>query len=365
MPRIGIDGCPLQRVRTGIGRYVFELCRELDAALPTAQFFVYSRAPVALPVDSPRWNVRVEPRKWATRLPRLVWLKWRCGALARGDDLDVFWATGTMLPRLARRVRTVVTVYDLNHRLVPHTMAPINLWAYRLFFDRDVRRADVVLPISSGTETRLRELVGRPANGVVRPCAGDEFRRYTDAQVDARLSGFGIRRPYLLAVATWEPRKNLELLVRTYLALKRDGLLSGHMLVLVGGRGWKDARLEALIGSAARDEIRPLGFVDDGDLPYLYAGADVFVFPSAYEGFGIPVLEARLCGARVVATDIPEIREAGGDGVSYCEPTESSLREAIVKAVGGARPAVSLVDRPSWAASARILAAALAAGEGD
>ena len=177
------------------------------------------------------------------------------------------------------------------------------------------------------------------------------------------LGQYGIDFRYLLAVATWEPRKNLGMLVETFLAMKRDRELGGRKLVLVGGRGWKDRRLASLVDSAGKSAICCPGYVPDEDLPAIYSGADAFIFPSQYEGFGIPVSEARACGTRVVASDIPEIREAGGPDpeVIYVQPTSQGLREGIEKILGreGTEPAVR-PERPGWDAAAQIYAEALA-----
>jgi len=103
-------------------------------------------------------------------------------------------------------------------------------------------------------------------------------------------------------------------------------------LVLVGGKGWKDQKLSQMIEGYKGAGILPLGFVPDQDLPALYSGAKAFVFPSIYEGFGMPVLEARTCGTTVVATDIPELREAGGPYGIYVSPNSEELKKGIMTA---------------------------------
>jgi glycosyltransferase involved in cell wall biosynthesis len=140
------------------------------------------------------------------------------------------------------------------------------------------------------------------------------------------------------------------------------GELPGYELVLAGGPGWRDQRLRLLLeqrsaGENRTDSVKPLGFIDDAKLAHVYSGCEAFVFPSRYEGFGLPVLEARACGARVVATDIPEIREAGGDDVIYIQPTFEGIREGVRRAVTGARasqPSRELLT--SWRRSAAIVA---------
>lgn len=356
--KIGIDGRALQGSRTGVGRYVYELCRELDRALPSAQFVVYSSVPLEMPVLSERWILRLDQSPLAKYIKPVLWLKYRCGLLCKKDNLDVFWGAATFLPRLPRTVRTVITVYDLNFKIVPKTMSITHRWAFRLFFKKDVARADFVTAISKGSSERLLSLFGRAVDAIVYPAIDASFSPQSETLVQEVLLRYALSRPYLLAVATWEPRKNLDLLIHTFLDMKEQGLLSEHKLVLVGGRGWRDQRLAALLSET--DSVIPLGYVPDEQLAPLYSGADIFIFPSIYEGFGMPVLEARACGTRVVTSDIPELREAGGEDAIYVAPTAEGIRQGIL--VGLSQGKLSgIIKRcfPSWEIGARDLAAAL------
>lgn len=331
--KIGIDGRPLQGKLTGMGRYIFELCKELDNALPHAKFFVYSQYPVEMPILSERWVSRVDVAPFNQFLKSAVWLKLRCGLLCQDDKLDSFWASATLLPKLQPSVRIVSTVYDLNHLIVPETMAFPTLWSYKLFFNRDVKRANVVTAISEGTCKRLFDCLGVTTSAIVRPAASSLYKLQLSSDIAGCLERYRISSPYILSVATWEPRKNLELLIRVFLSMKKVGLIPSHKLVLAGGKGWKDARLMELISHSACGDIVPLGYVPEKDLPPLYAGADVFVFPSIYEGFGMPALEARLCGTQVVTTDIPELREAGGTESIYIAPSAEGIQNGILLAI--------------------------------
>jgi glycosyltransferase involved in cell wall biosynthesis len=237
------------------------------------------------------------------------------------------------------------------------------MWANRLFFARDVRRADTTIAISQGTSDRMLKHFGRGASAIVRPSVGSAFRPQPDTVVKAVCSRYGIKGPYLLALSTWEPRKNFELLVRTFLNLKKEGRLEGYSLVLAGGRGWKDNRLVSLIQGEGNNHLMPLGYVPEEDLPPLYGGAELFVYPSLYEGFGIPVLEALACGTQVVATDVPEIREAGGFEPYYIEPTEEGLREGILRSIGSARD-VTPPTYDTWEKGASELARAFCSVSG-
>jgi glycosyltransferase involved in cell wall biosynthesis len=362
--RIGMDGDALRAPLSGVGYYIFNLCRELDALLPEAMFTAYSRLPVAaVQLPSSRWRLRTEPVVAFRRLPSFVWLKTRGRAMCASDRVDVFWAGRTLHPRLAGGVRTVCTVHDLNHLVVPETMRFQSQWSDRLWFRGDILTADCVLANSYSTAERIRTMVGGEVNDVVLPGVAPQFNLSQSAgenEIPENLSRLGVKRPYLLSVATAEPRKNLDAVLRAYIDLKRGGKLSKHQLVLAGPTGWKNGALKQRLAEARAHGLVLAGYVPDESMPILYAAADALVFPSLYEGFGMPVLEARRCGARVVTTDIPELREAGDEYVIYVQPTLDGIKAGILRAIGLPRPPPA-VGR-TWKESARILARALCEG---
>ncbi len=365
-PRIGIDARLLVERPTGIGRYIIELCRELDRLLPTARFYLYAPWPIAMPVTSERWIARIDPM--AARLGRFrgswlskhLWFLLRIEKLCRADSLDVFWAQSPFVPRLGKEVRIVATQYDLQHRVNPETMRTLARWGQKLL-EKRLSRADAVVSISRGTASRLHDLLGVETVSIVAPGLSELFSPRAEQCIRDCLQRYGLSRPYLFNLASWDPRKNLECLIKTFLGMKKDGLLPGYELALAGGnRGQIDHRLDGIIrGSRGIADVHALGYVPDEDLPALYAASEVFVFPSLYEGFGMPVMEARACGARVVATDLPELREAGDDTVIYIPPTEEGIRSGLLAALS-TPPALPIAARSrTWRASAKTLAQVL------
>jgi glycosyltransferase involved in cell wall biosynthesis len=337
--KVGIDGRCLANSAAGISRYVTELSRALNDVLPDAQFYIYSLKPIHVAMPSKRWTVRGEPSAILRRLFRastttLLWLRYRVGRLCQLDHVNVFWGAQSFLPRLPANVRTLATVYDLNLTLAAGTMRWRSVVSQSLLFNRSLAEASAIFTISFGTAKRLQDLLGYKAEAVIKPAASARFKPRSQDEVLACLNRYGIRRPFLMALGTWEPRKNLAMLVETFVGMKSSGLLADIGLILVGARGWRDVKLAAIVRKAAESGVLSLGYVSDEDLPLLYSGCAAFVFPSIYEGFGIPVLEARRCGARVVATDLPEIREAGDDDTIYIEPTSDGIREGIMRALG-------------------------------
>ncbi len=355
--RIGIDGRRLGLRPKGIGRYIWELCNGLDEVLPNAQFFLYTPRSLNLPRISNRWSFRVDESPFG-RLPSNLWLVVGAGRLAQRDEVDCFWSGSGLLPLVGVRARTVLTIHDLVHKVAPETMDTRALWATRLFFRLSVANANALVTNSEGTARRLEKYFGYKVAAIVRPGLSRLFELKSECEIQQILADYTLTKPYLLAVATWEPRKGLELLIKTFLNMKAVGLVRDHKLVLVGERGWKYAAIADLIRRNS-DAIVSLGFVYDVALAGLFRGAEAFVFPSKYEGFGMPVLEARACGAAVITSDLPELREAGGEAGIYIEPTEEGIRNGILTA-SKRRPAQGLDWRDwSWSESAAILAQVL------
>lgn len=352
--RLGIDATVLSKQLTGIGRYLLEICRQLDILLPEARFFLYSPEPLAIRLPSDRWIARQEGARVAQLASSYAWLKLYARKMAEADDIDIFWAPRTILPARSRAFRTVATVHDLNYRIVPSSMPSGTLWVHRFWFAGDSRRADAVVTNSQGTADRLRDMLGIAADGVALPGVTDGFEPQLPKYVSARLAAFKISGPYFLAVGTLEPRKNLSALIEAFVSLKRDGKLGEHNLLFVGSQGWRDRKLCSLLAEVRELGGRWLGFVPDEDLAVLYAGATAFIFPSMYEGFGIPALEARACGARVVASNIPELRESGGPEGIYIAPTIDGIRAGLLTAMQAPKPTVAKPE--DWVASAEVMA---------
>jgi glycosyltransferase involved in cell wall biosynthesis len=334
--RIGVDARPLIGRRTGIGNYVLGV---LQAAAPTAgerEFLLYSPRSLGVTFSAPGYRLRVHRGVKGTN--GTMWLQWYGRRLAEQDGVDLFWGAHFLLPvRLSRRIPAVVTVYDLVPLLFPHTMEWRNLLAMRLLLRASVQRADRVVAISETARADIHRLLGVPLERitVVYPGVAPSFGPCDAEEARVRVAlAFGLPAPYLLTVGTIEPRKNLLTVIKAFASLPGD-VRRGCTLAVAGASGWRTSAIHAAAEPLIDEgSLRFLGYVPDEDLSRLYAGAAMLLFPSAYEGFGMPIIEAMACGTPVVASDIPVLREVAADAAMFVSTTDvSAWREAVARLV--------------------------------
>jgi glycosyltransferase involved in cell wall biosynthesis len=253
--------------------------------------------------------------------------------LARGD-VDLFWSPLQTLP-LAGRVPAVVTVHDLTALLYPETHTARVRWSQLPFLERSLDRARAVIVVSAATAADLRRhfpssaakvrVVYPGVDPAFAPAAPDEVRRIREE--------LGLPGGYLLSVATLEPRKNLARLLDAWEALRREEPAATPPLVLAGGKGWHSAALERRIADLAPLGLTHLGRVDDARLIRLFQGARIFVYPSLYEGFGLPPLEAMACGVPVVTSDAASLPEVVGDAGVTVDPRDAEALAGALQAL--------------------------------
>jgi glycosyltransferase involved in cell wall biosynthesis len=332
--RIGIDARPLSVQAAGVPRVVSSLVRELESIDQENSYYLYSHRDFDLPFENPRWHKRIGSR--ASRLPSIVWFWMEAKRAILKDNLDVFWSALYIPPlSVPPNVARILTVHDLEWRLHPETMTLRTYYAHLLLVWPSVRQADTIIADSESTARDLRHVLKVPELRieVIHLGVGPAYKPQDPARAAQYAAGkYRVSKDYALAVGTVQPRKNLVTLVEA-LKILRDRPEGPFQLIVVGAKGWKNTKLDETIRSLGlgEEDIRFLGVVPEEDLPVLYSGCSLFVFPSLYEGFGLPLVEAMACGVPVVASNTSSIPEVVGDAALLVPPTQpEAFAEAIL-----------------------------------
>jgi glycosyltransferase involved in cell wall biosynthesis len=316
--RIGFEASALQGCKSGVGYYAENLLSGMMSVAPQHDYVLFSNrdfgdAPLPLPGE------RLCDRSLIPA--RAAWMQTALPASMRRAAPDVCHFPNYLAP-LASPCPYGVTIHDMTLYITPRFHRFKKLVLDRTLLPHVARRAAGIITVSnSASEDIVRHLrVPREKVRVVMNAVAPIFRPVTDAaRLSAVLARYGLTVPYILFVGTIEPRKNIARLVQAFARLKRAGF--PHKLVLVGQPGWHYQPIYAVIErqGIARDVI-VTGYVPLEDLPVLYSGAECMAFPSLYEGFGLPVLEAMACGAPVVTSTSSSLAEVAGDAALLVDP---------------------------------------------
>jgi glycosyltransferase involved in cell wall biosynthesis len=333
--RVCLDVSPAVHHRGGFGRYVQELVRALLAVDDRAEYVAFyndaSAAQVDPPLDQlPHLTTKLANKPW--RMSVLLAHLMGVSEDRRLPGIDVFHATDNVLPRLPR-VKSVFALQDLIFRFYPKTHKPLNRWFLTLMMPRFLQAADAVISISESTKKDAMRLYGldEARIRVIYPGVNPTFRKRSPEAMAAVCQKYGLPDCFILYVGTIEPRKNLTSLLEAYQALKNQG--TECKVVIVGKKGWLyEGFFRRLRDLGLEDAVIFPGFVPDEDLSAFYSAAKLFVYPSLYEGFGLPVVEAMACGAPVITSDTSSLPEVAGDAALLVEPTSV---EALVAAMRG------------------------------
>lgn len=322
---IGIDGSRAAgRPRTGTEGYSYHLIRELLTLGGQHRYVVYFNSPPA-PHDFPSGTAVLRTMTF----PRL-WTHVRLSAEMLTRPPDLLFVPAHVLPIVHPR-RSVVTVHDLGYLHWPEAYPRKRWWYLHLSTLYNARAATLVLADSAATRDDLvrRYRVDPGKIRVVHLGCGPEYHPLAAEDMGRVRARYGIRGDYVLAVGTIQPRKNLARLVQAFRQVRAE-LGDGYQLVLAGQAGWRSEEVyleAALLG----DAVRFLGYVPAEHMPTLMGGAAVLAYPSLYEGFGLPALEAMACGTPVVASNASSLPEVVGDAGLLVPPTDvRALAQALV-----------------------------------
>ena len=324
--RIAFDGTTLRPGQTGIGYYTEHLLRHMLEEAQDEEFVVISNRPPEPSRPLPSGFQILEGHRFPIRN---LWIQLMAPQAVSQAQADLAHFTNSVAP-LRRRVPTLVTIHDMSLALFPR-LHPLRRMLTRPLVELSARRADAVITVSQSARQDILRLTGIAQERVhlIPEAAAPAFQPLNDNRLlDSARQRYGLGKRVILFVGTIEPRKNLLRLLKAFAPLRRS-----HQLVCVGDHGWgyKEVRREIESMGFERDRAVVLtGYVPFGDLPSLYNLAEIFVFPSLHEGFGLPVLEAMACGVPVITSRNSSLSEVAGEAAELVDPIQvGSIQQAL------------------------------------
>lgn len=342
-PTIGLDVTAAVTQGGGIGRYTRELVWAIARREDTYAYrFFSAKPPPQLPVPSPvptARNIVYRQAPFSARWLYRLWYRLRLPLPVQlfTGRVDLFHSPDFVLPPVFGGIPTLLTVHDLSFHYYPETFTPALVNYLNRVVPWSVRRATHVVADSRATKKDLIDLWDVPPEKITVLYSGvhPRFQPVTNAEkLAAAHEKYGLgREPYIFSVSTIQPRKNYQMLIR---AFKPLAAAVPHNLVIAGGKGWLyDQVLDEVEKQSLAGRVRFLGFVADQDLPALYSAADLFAFPSLYEGFGLPLLEAMACGVPVLTSNASSLPEVAGEAAYQLPPhDEAGWTEAMGRLLG-------------------------------
>src|SRR5437667_2907550 len=325
----------------GVSRYIRFLLKELANRPGTHEYTVFVNGhEVVERLSAQHPQLTYVPATWSESQPaaRIAWEQLTLPALIRQRHIDVLHSPVNVLPELLpQHCAGVVTLHDLAFLRFPDVLTRSKRLYHRMFTVRSIRQATMVITVSNSTRQDAVELAGVPGEQVqtVYPCID---ARFSDVSRDEELQNFrekhGLTKGYLLYLGTLEPRKNITTLIEAYAQL-RATYEREEKLVLAGGKGWLyDSIFERVQQLGLESEVIFPGFVSDTEQLLWYHAASVFVYPSLYEGFGLPVAEALACGVPVVTSNVSSLPEVGAALALTVDPRDKeAMAGALYKAL--------------------------------
>ena len=334
--RVGLDGYPLSEPRTGVGHYTLELARALALISPEDEFELVSPAPFGPDaqgeIDRANLpNLRTVNLKASSI--RGHWWSMGLPLYARKAGFDVFHGTNFDVP-FWKKGRSVVTIHDLSALLHPDKHRARMVRRARLRLPLVVRVADKIITPTDSVKREVCQRLSVKAGKVtaIPLAARAAFRPIPFGQTVTIRKQLGVEDDFLLFVGTLEPRKNLVTLLKAFEQILAEGSFRPQ-LVIGGGEGWlMDESLAFMKKAAIADRLCLTGYLEDDELCALYSSCKAFIYPSVYEGFGLPPLEAMACGAPVIAGRVSALQETLGSAAQLVEPMDV---EALAKAIAG------------------------------
>lgn len=336
--KIGIDARGLEKNKTGIGTYTCEIIKILNEIDKENEYILYSNREIILDVKlNNNWTIK----KYKAPLGSFG-LYYIIPKMLKEDNIDVFWGVQHCLPKknnITKNIKFIVTVHDLAIEKLKNVGSFKNTIVQKIFLKRSCKNADEIIAISEATKNDLISIFNIPNDKINVIYNGVNLKESNPLPTEKEqeiLNKFNVLdKNYIFFVSTIEPRKNIVTLIKAFEDIKekeKDTL----KLILSGGLGWKYKDVLTCISkSKYKDDILLTGYISKEEKNCLYKNNRCFVYPSLYEGFGLPILEAMSNHSVVVTSNVSSIPEVGGDVAIYYNNVKDykELSETILKAI--------------------------------
>ena len=318
--KIAVHGSHLCQDREdGNQTYILNLFRAIREIDTENQYTFYYNKPSNKKVEADNFEHKVHqaPFMWTQRVfPFLL----------RRDKPDVLFMPIQMLPFLkAKKQKSVVTIHDLAFLLYPETFPAKDAFLHKLYVREAITKADHLIAITEATKQDIIKFYNINPNKITVVYHGVDRQRFRLMQkgeehlVEEVKGKYNITKPYLLYIGNVQPRKNIQGLIKAYQKIRKT-TDHNYQLVIAGAKAWLVEEVMKEIGDSYREDIIFTGRFEDAELTPLLWGADLFVLPSFYEGFGLPILEAMACGVPTIVSNTPSLVEVGGEACLSFNP---------------------------------------------
>lgn len=335
--KIGIDARELKKNRVGIGTYIYQIIKVLNKEDTDNEYFLYSNNEIFIDFElNSRWHIRKCNSRVGTyfvysKLPKIL----------RQDNIDVFWGTEHCLPKRnkdTQKIKFILTIHDLAIRKFKKIGSFYNEIVQKVMLEKSCRNADKIIAISESTKKDLIEILNINESKIKVIYEGtNNNKKYELKENEEKemIKKYNLSNSkFIFFLSTIEPRKNLSTAIKAFEKYK-DENNDDLKFIISGGIGWrcKDV-LELIKNSKHKEDIVQTGYITSKEKDYFFKYCEAFLYPSLYEGFGIPVLEAMQRGVIVITTNVSSLPEVGGDAVIYLQsPKDSDGLAKIIKRV--------------------------------
>lgn len=312
--RVGIDIQSTLGLKTGIGYYTSSLLEEFKN-FKDVDFVYYKNG---------------SGRELNT-VNRMCWENLKLPRLFNKDNLDIFHVPGFAGPYSVKKARKVITVHDLIGMVYPLNLAPISRFYWQRWLPWCAKNSDLIISVSENTKKDIVKFLKIPEDRikVIYSAASRHFSPIANKEnLRDRLIKYGISTNYILNVGTVEPRKNIPNLIKAFAGYLNNSGAKNLSLVIVGKKGWAYGEsVKAAVESGIQENVVFCDYIDESDLALMYNLAELLIYPSLYEGFGLPILEAMSCSTPVVCSNVSSLPELAGGAAILIDPLDNTSIE--------------------------------------